>query len=144
MFSPYRKLAKLSLNRERLSCISCRCMRFASRSAIESESSTKAGSIVSSGRVEDPPGLARKARPSRTEVREFGLKGVVGREEGAWLREVDRLTVPSAIVRVVRSGALMLPSFTIHIKCPTGASTSAAAYTRCFHFSACFSVCQEL
>ncbi len=72
-------------------------MKFASRSAIESESSAKAGSIVSSGEVEDPPKIARMPRPSWKEVRELGLKGVVGREEGTWLRDVDRLTEPSAI-----------------------------------------------
>lgn len=83
MFSPYRKLAKLSLNRERLSCISCKCMKFASRSAMESDSSAKAGSIVSSGSVDDAPDLARKPWASRKEVRELGLRGVVGREDGA-------------------------------------------------------------
>ena len=69
----------------------------ASRSARESESSAKAGSIVSSGRVEDPLELALKPRESRKDVRELDLKGVVGREEGAWLRDVDRLALPSAI-----------------------------------------------
>lgn len=39
IFNPYRKLAKLSLNRVRLSCISCKCIKLASRSAIESASS---------------------------------------------------------------------------------------------------------
>ena len=64
---------------------------------MESESSAKAGSTVSSGRVDDPPELARKPRASRKEVRELGLKGVVGREDGAWLRDVERLILPSAI-----------------------------------------------
>lgn len=80
MFIPYRKLAKLSLNRERLSCISCKCMKFASRSAIESDSSAKAGSRDSRGNSdEDPPGV--KPCPSRNEVRELERRGVVGREE---------------------------------------------------------------
>lgn len=39
----------------------------------------------------DAPEWARK------DDRELGLKGVVGREEGAWLRDVDRLPEPSAI-----------------------------------------------
>ena len=54
MFMPYRKLAKLSLNRLKLSCISCKCMKLASRSAIESESSAKAGSRDSRGKAEEP------------------------------------------------------------------------------------------
>lgn len=54
MFIPYRKLAKLSLNLLKLSCINCRCMKLASRSAIESESSAKAGSRNSRGEVEEP------------------------------------------------------------------------------------------
>jgi len=49
MFSPYRKLAKLSLNRDKLSCMSCRCIKFASRSAMLSEISAKAGSREESG-----------------------------------------------------------------------------------------------
>lgn len=40
--------------------------------------------------------MARMPRP-RKEVRELGLKGVVGRDEGTWLRDVDRLAEPSAI-----------------------------------------------
>lgn len=44
IFNPYKKLAKLSLNRVKLSCINCRCMKFASRSAIESASSANCGS----------------------------------------------------------------------------------------------------
>ena len=44
MFIPYKKLAKLSLNLLKLSCINCRCIKLASRSAIESENSAKAGS----------------------------------------------------------------------------------------------------
>lgn len=54
MFMPYKKLAKLSLNRLRLSCISCKCMKLASKSAIESESSAKAGSRDSSGKTDEP------------------------------------------------------------------------------------------
>ena len=54
MFMPYKKLAKLSLNLLRLSCINCRCMKLASRSAMESDSSAKAGSSDSSGKAEAP------------------------------------------------------------------------------------------
>ncbi len=71
MFSPYKKLAKLSLNLDRLSCISCKCMKLASRSAIESDSSAKAGSSDSKGNSEEllP---AVKPWPSLKEVRELG------------------------------------------------------------------------
>ena len=91
MFSPYKKLAKLSLNRERLSCISCRCMKFASRSAIESDSSAKAGSKASNGNSEEASPVINPW-PSLNDVLELGRKGVVGREEGRlrdW--EVERL-----------------------------------------------------
>ena len=54
MFIPYKKAAKLSLNLLRLSCINCTCMKLASRSAIESESSAKAGSRDSRGKAEEP------------------------------------------------------------------------------------------
>ena len=54
MFMPYKKLAKLSLNLLKLSCINCICMKLASRSAIESESSAKAGSRDSRGTEEEP------------------------------------------------------------------------------------------
>lgn len=59
MFSPYKKLAKFSLNLDKLSCINCRCMKFASRSAIESDNSAKAGSSDSSGKAAEvlPPGV---------------------------------------------------------------------------------------
>jgi hypothetical protein len=87
MFSPYKKLAKLSLNLDRLSCISCKCMKLASRSAIESDSSAKAGSSDSKGNSEEllP---AVKPWPSLKEVRELGRKGVVGRDDGL-LRDAD-------------------------------------------------------
>lgn len=49
IFMPYKNPAKLSLNRAKLSCMSCKCMKLASRSAIESDSSAKAGSSDSSG-----------------------------------------------------------------------------------------------
>ena len=81
IFMPYKKLAKLSLKRDRLSCINCKCMRFASRSAIESDNSAKAGSRASRGNSEELLPVA-KACPSRSEVRELGRRGVVGRDEG--------------------------------------------------------------
>lgn len=66
-------------------------MKFASRSAIESESSAKAGSSPSSGKVDDPC-LELKFWLSRRDVRELGRRGVEGRE-GGWARvaEVERL-----------------------------------------------------
>lgn len=77
MFIPYRKLAKLSLNLLRLSCINCKCMKLASRSAIESESSAKDGSSDSSGKTE-VPFWGVKVWLSRSEVRELARRGVVG------------------------------------------------------------------
>lgn len=66
-------------------------MKFASRSAIESDNSAKAGSKASRGNSEETfPGT--NPCPSLREVRELGRNGVVGRDEGL-LRdcEVERL-----------------------------------------------------
>ena len=49
MFRPYRKLAKDSEKRERDSCMSWRCMKLASRSAMESARSAREGSRARSG-----------------------------------------------------------------------------------------------
>lgn len=87
MFMPYKKLAKLSLNLDKLSCINCRCMKFASRSAIESDSSAKAGSKDSRGNPEEASPVA-KPWESRNDVLELGRKGVVGRDDGR-LRDCD-------------------------------------------------------
>ena len=97
IFNPYRKLAKFSLNLDRLSCINCMCIKFASKSAIESESSAKAGSRDSRGNAEEvlPPGV--NVWLSRSEVREPGRRGVVGREGGR-LREEDLFAVLFSIV----------------------------------------------
>ena len=91
MFMPYRKLAKLSLNLLRLSCINCRCMKLASRSAIESESSAKPASSDSRGNTE-VPALGVNDWLSRREVRELGRSGVDGRDGGlVRVAEVERL-----------------------------------------------------
>jgi hypothetical protein len=50
IFNPYKKLAKPSPKRLRLSCMSCKCMKFASKSAIESVSSANCASSASSGK----------------------------------------------------------------------------------------------
>lgn len=84
MFNPYRKLAKLSLNLAKLSCISWKCIMLASRSATASESSAKAGSNVFSGNEAASPCTLLRAE-SRNEERDEGRRGVVGRE-----REVER------------------------------------------------------
>lgn len=84
MFKPYRKLAKLSLNRARLSCMSWKCIMLASRSATASDSSANAGSKVLSGNEAESPCTLLRAE-SRNEDREDGRSGVVGRE-----REVER------------------------------------------------------
>lgn len=68
--------------------MSCRCMKFASRSAMLSESSAKAGSKEESGE-EVLYGLGVEG-PERREVRDEGRSGVVGREGGLEV-EVERL-----------------------------------------------------
>jgi hypothetical protein len=84
MLSPYRKLAKLSLKRARLSCISWKCIMFASRSATASDSSANAGSNVLRGKDAASPWVLLRA-DSRKDDLDEGRSGVVGRE-----REVDR------------------------------------------------------
>jgi hypothetical protein len=99
MLRPYRKAAKLSLNRARLSWSSCTCIRLASRSAIPSENSAKAGSSSSSGRgsaSRSSSGLSpwtrrrRALAESRRDEREMGRRGVVGREGGLRERDAER------------------------------------------------------
>lgn len=107
IFNPYKNPAKLSLNRARLSCISCTCIQFASKSAMASASSATAGSRASSGKTPPapaaapPPAVAGDRPPTpplamprevlpgvmgaggceaRRDVREEGRSGVVGRE----------------------------------------------------------------
>ena len=67
-------------------------MKFASRSAIESDSSAKAGSRTSIGSSDAPSPLADEL-PLK-DVRELGRRGVVGREGGKE-READLFTVDS-------------------------------------------------
>lgn len=86
MLRPYMKLAKLSLKRARLSCMSWKCIMFASRSDIASESSAKAGSKALRGN-EGPP-LVLALAESRKEERDEGRRGVVGRE--TLVRDVER------------------------------------------------------
>lgn len=93
MFRPYKKLAKLSLKRARLSCIHCKCMKLASKSAIESDSSAKDGSNDSRGAWDGPPML--DLPDSRKDEREDGRNGVVGRDVGLRLLEPDRLVLLS-------------------------------------------------
>jgi len=89
MFNPYKKLAKFSLNLDKLSCINCRCIKLASKSAIESDSSAKAGSKLSRGSSDAPPVL--DLPDSRRDDLEEGRKGVVGRETGLRVADVDLL-----------------------------------------------------
>ena len=91
MFNPYKKLAKFSLNLARLSCINCKCMKFASKSAIESENSANAGSNVSSGASESPPW--RTLAESRKDDLDEGRRGVTGREIGLRVVELDLLVL---------------------------------------------------
>jgi hypothetical protein len=69
-------------------------MKFASRSAIESDSSAKAGSKISKGASEMPPML--DLPDSRKEDLEDGRRGVVGRDVGRRVFEPDRLTLSSS------------------------------------------------
>lgn len=91
ILSPYRKLAKLSLKRARLSCMSCKCIIFASRSAMASDSSAKAGSKVLRGKGASRSRLA--LADSRKEERDGGRRGVVGRD--VRVRELDRFALES-------------------------------------------------
>lgn len=87
IFSPYKKLAKFSLNLDKLSCISCRCMKFASKSAIESESSASPGSSASNGNSDELP-PAENPWLSLRDVREPERSGVVGLD-GGLLRDIE-------------------------------------------------------
>jgi len=69
-------------------------MKFASRSAIESDSSAKAGSKISKGASEMPPML--DLPDSRKDDLEDGRRGVVGRDVGRRVFEPDRLMLPSS------------------------------------------------
>jgi hypothetical protein len=92
IFNPYKKLAKFSLNLAKLSCINCICMKLASKSAIESDSSAKAGSKDSKGASEAPATLDFLP-DSRRDERDDGRRGVVGRERGLRLPDVERFTL---------------------------------------------------
>lgn len=87
IFSPYRKDAKFSVNLERLSFMMLRFIMFPSRSERESESSAKDGSKASMGTFPPPRKLALP--DSRRDDREEGRRGVVGRDIGLRLPEVD-------------------------------------------------------
>lgn len=67
--------------------MSWKCIMLASRSAMASESSAKAGSNVLRGKGASPCTLSRA--DSLKDEREEGLSGVVGRE--VRVRDVDRL-----------------------------------------------------
>ena len=78
-------------------------MKFASRSAIESESSAKAGSKFAKAKDDELYALPWPWL-SRSDVRELGRRGVVGLEEGRG-RKVDRFEVePSIAVRGLLEG----------------------------------------
>lgn len=66
-------------------------MKLASKSAIESDNSAKAGSKASRGASDAPPMLAFP--DSRKEDLEDGRKGVVGRDKGLRLPEFDRFVL---------------------------------------------------
>ena len=93
MFKPYKKLAKLSLNLAKLSCINCKCMKLASKSAIESDNSAKAGSNDSRGASDAP--MMLDLPDSLSDDRDEGRRGVVGRDVGRRLFEPDLLVLLS-------------------------------------------------
>ncbi len=90
MFMPYRKAPKFSLKRAKLSFSNCRCMKFASRSAMPSLSSANAGSRDVNGKsapdVEAfPLGVVCDARRL---VRDGGRSGVWGLDGRSLERDV--------------------------------------------------------
>lgn len=87
IFSPYKKLAKLSLNLDRLSCMICISPISASSVAIASESSAKAGSRTFRGNESSAEGLPC------WEPREDRRRGVAGRELGRELEDFTFLPV---------------------------------------------------
>ena len=66
----------------------CKCMKLASKSAVESDSSAKEGSNASRGTADAP--LKDALPDSCREEREDGRRGVVGRESGRRVADVDR------------------------------------------------------
>jgi len=70
-------------------------MKLASKSAIESDSSAKTGSNASKGASDAPATL--DLPDSRREEREDGRRGVVGREMGLRVPDVERFTLLSAL-----------------------------------------------
>ena len=92
IFMPYKNAPKFSLKRPKLSFSNCRCMKFASRSAMLSLSSANAGSRDANGKSAFeadvlPLGVVCEARKL---VRDGGRSGVVGRD-GRRVREWDEL-----------------------------------------------------
>lgn len=85
MFMPYRKPAKLSEKRAKLSCINCSCMKFCSKSAMASLSSANPSWSPSSALPEDAAPRPR-CTLSRNDDLEDGRRGVVGRLRGDLLR----------------------------------------------------------
>lgn len=86
-FNPCKKLAKHSLNLDKLSCISCKCIKLASRSAMPSANSANAGSSASSGDASVFPRVG--VCEERRELRDGGRSGVVGRAGGVCERVLD-------------------------------------------------------
>jgi hypothetical protein len=89
MFMPYRKPAKLSEKRAKLSCINCSCRKFCSRSAMASLSSANPSWRPSSA-FPDEAAPRPLCTLSRNELREDGRRGVVGRLRGDLLRVLWR------------------------------------------------------
>lgn len=104
MLRPYRKLAKDSLKRAKLSCINWKCIMLASRSAMASDSSAKAGSKVFRGKG-SPPWTLSLADSLKDDLEE-GRSGVVGRD--VRVREVDRLPLDSGWSAMLGGGVMWI------------------------------------
>lgn len=93
IFKPYRKLPNDSVNRSKLSCISWKCIKLASRSAMPSASSANEFSKILSGNADSdklPP-----YEDSRKDDCDVARSGVVGR--GVRARGVVRFIAESGI-----------------------------------------------
>lgn len=113
-FMPCKKLAKHSLNLDKLSCSNCKCIKLASRSAIPSASSAKAGSSGSSGEASMPP-LRVGVCDERSELLEGGRNGVVGRGGGEEKRFCESLKLVGVVVDIFSDLISSLVFCNVHV-----------------------------
>lgn len=91
-------------------------MKLASKSAIESASSAKAGSKDSSGKAEEVLPPCAKVWLSRSDVRELGRRGVVGREGVLFSMEVNVDFNRSEVRYFMRSESITEPASWTHLR----------------------------